>query len=192
MFNLFLAFPSSVFGYLLFDSASISYITIKTLIERIKRNGKNSGSCVAKVNQSHWYLPSGEICEAFEESYFFRDLRSCGVENSWIREAHPCDFALVEQHEVLNGYSTGCFIRLVFFGAVLSAQPGKQDSRRQFSKGMYPLHSTNGGMWHWKAATLGPPPSRSQSDWDDLPPCASQSQMCRWKRPFCGLVPWSF
>ena len=63
------------FQLLTFTNVSCSILSLAPL---------SMESCIAKVNRSHWYLPSGEICAAFEIGV--------GIENCWIREAaHSCE-----------------------------------------------------------------------------------------------------
>lgn len=110
------------FQLLTFTNVSCSILSLAPL---------SMESCIAKVNRSHWYLPSGEICAAFE-------IGVVGLRTGFAKQLIPA--RTTRSAQPWRGYSTGSFIR------PWTAQPGKQDSRWQFSKGMYSLRSTKGGM----------------------------------------------
>lgn len=156
------------FQLLTFTNVSCSILSLAPL---------SMESCVAEVNRSHWYLPSGEICEAFEIGVV--GLRTVGFAKQLIparttRSAQPW-----------RGYSTGSFIRPCFFWRGPPSMVSKIQDGSLARLCIHCAAQKEGCDTEMPASSIQEPVSK-------LSLRASQSQMCRWKRPFCGLVPCSF
>ena len=131
-----------------------------------------------------WGKPKPLVPPKWWDLWSFRD-RSCGIESCWIREAaHSCE-----------DYTKCSALERVFHWFLHSAlfffwrgPPSMVSKIQDGSLARLCIHCAA----QKEGCDTEMPASSIQEPVSKLSPRASQSQMCRWKRPFCGLVPCSF